>query len=58
MSVYRELSLDEIASELQISKSMVKKQLYGAVRHMKEYLRIHADLTAVIVCCSAAALII
>lgn len=57
MSVYQELSHDEIAVQMQIFKSMVKKQLYAAVRHMKEYLRVHADLTAVIVCCSAVAII-
>ena len=38
MRVYKELSNDEIASELQISKSMVKKQLYAATKHVKEYL--------------------
>ncbi|SHG09359.1 RNA polymerase sigma factor [Pedobacter caeni] len=53
MSVYQEMSHDEIATELQISKSMVKKQLYSAVRYLKEYLRVHADLTAIILCCSA-----
>lgn len=53
MSTYQELSYDEIAAELQISKSMVKKQFYCASKQVKEYLRVHADVTAVILCCSA-----
>jgi len=48
MSTQQDLSLDEIAAELQISKSMVKKQLYSANRHIKEYLQLHAGLTATI----------
>lgn len=48
MSAYEELSQDQIANELNISKSMVKKQLYSATRHVKEYLRLHTDLTAFI----------
>lgn len=53
MSTYQELSYDEIAIELQISKSVVKKQFYSASKQIKEYLRVHADLTTVILCCSA-----
>ncbi|MGN6181378.1 MAG: RNA polymerase sigma factor [Mucilaginibacter sp.] len=49
MSTQQELSYDEIARELRISKSMVKKQLYSANRHIKEYLEVYAGLTAVIV---------
>lgn len=55
MSTYEELSQDQIADELQISKSMVKKQLYSATRYVKEYLRLHTDLTACIaLCCTVA----
>ncbi|TDQ07337.1 RNA polymerase sigma factor [Pedobacter metabolipauper] len=57
MSSYEELSQDEIAKELKISKSMVKKQLYAATRHIKEYLRIHADLTAFLAFCVASGLL-
>lgn len=53
MSTYEELSQDEIATQLNISKSMVKKQLYSATRYVKEYLRVHADLTAFIALCAA-----
>lgn len=51
MSVYEHLSQDEIAERLKISKSMVKKQLYTATRFIKEYLRVHADLTAFLAVC-------
>jgi|GEM_PF-549223 len=34
----QELSHDEIAAELKISKSMVKKQCYAASKHIKSYL--------------------
>ena len=56
MSTYEELSQDQIAIELKISKSMVKKQLYSATRHVKEYLRLHTDLTIFIALCFTAAL--
>lgn len=45
MSVEEEMSLDEIASELKISRSAVKKNLYGAVHTIKEHLRLHAEWT-------------
>ena len=45
MSVEEEMSLDEIASELKISRSAVKKNLYGAVHSIKEHLRLHAEWT-------------
>lgn len=48
MSTQQELSHDEIARELKISKSMVKKQLYAANNYVKEYLQLHAGLTATI----------
>ncbi|MDR6783035.1 RNA polymerase sigma-70 factor (family 1) [Pedobacter africanus] len=57
MSTYEELSQDQIATELKISKSMVKKQLYAATRHVKEYLRLHTDLTVFMGLCFASGLI-
>ena len=42
----QELSHDEIATELNISKSMVKKQCYAATRHIKDYLFRKAGLIA------------
>jgi RNA polymerase sigma-70 factor (family 1) len=45
MSVEEDMSLDEIASELKISRSAVKKHLYAAVRTIKEQLRLHAEWT-------------
>lgn len=45
MSVEEDMSLDEIASELKISRSAVKKNLYAAVRTVKEHLRLHAEWT-------------
>jgi RNA polymerase sigma-70 factor (family 1) len=44
-----ELSLDEIAEKLGISKSVVKKQLYTANHFVKEYLRKHGEITANVV---------
>jgi RNA polymerase sigma-70 factor (ECF subfamily) len=38
-----DLSLNEVADELQISIHAVKKQLYEATRFIKEYLRKHGD---------------
>lgn len=38
------LSLDEIASRLKISRSVVKKQLYAARHYVRQYLREHAEL--------------
>lgn len=48
MSLQEEMSHQQIAEEMQISKSMVKKQLSAAKRHIKEYLSVHAGITAVI----------
>lgn len=39
-----ELSLDEIATKLNISKSVVKKQLYAATDFVKRYLRQHGEV--------------
>lgn len=41
-----ELSLDEIAAKLNISKSVVKKQLYAATGFVKQYLRQHGEVIA------------
>lgn len=46
LSTQQELSHDEIAIQLNISKSMVKKQLYAANNYVKEYLQLHVGLTA------------
>jgi RNA polymerase sigma-70 factor (family 1) len=46
MSTQEELTHDQIAERLNISKSMVKKQLYAANNYVKEYLQLHAGLTA------------
>ena len=48
MSMIQEMSHDEIAKMMQISKSIVKKQLYAANRQVKEYLHVHAGITAAI----------
>jgi RNA polymerase sigma-70 factor (family 1) len=50
MSIQKEFSHNKIACELQISKSMVKKQLYAANRHIKKYLQQYAGLTPIITC--------
>ncbi len=39
-----DLTLDEIAEKLSISKNVVKKQLYSGVRFVKAYIEKHADL--------------
>ncbi|SEO02578.1 RNA polymerase sigma-70 factor, ECF subfamily [bacterium A37T11] len=41
----QELTLDEIASQLSISKNVVKKQLYKGLAFMRSYLREHGELT-------------
>jgi len=39
-----DLSLDEIAEKLNISKSVVKKQLYAGINFVRKYLGKHGDL--------------
>jgi len=39
-----DLSLDDIASHLHISKSVVKKQLYSGINFVKKYLHENADI--------------
>ena len=48
MSLQQDMSHDQIAENMQISKSMVKKQLVAANRHVKEYLHLHAGISATI----------
>jgi RNA polymerase sigma factor (sigma-70 family) len=45
MSMEHDLSLDEIAAELQISRSGVKKQLYAARAFVHEYLWEHGEIS-------------
>ena len=44
LSTEHGLSLDEIANRLQISKSVVKKQLYSATESVRNYLHHHGDV--------------
>lgn len=46
MSIDQGMSLDEIAAELQISRSGVKKQLYAATAYVREYLKEHGEMSA------------
>jgi RNA polymerase sigma-70 factor (ECF subfamily) len=45
MRTKEDLSLDEIAERLHISKFVVKKQLYSGLHFIKSYLQKHAELT-------------
>ncbi|WP_158642763.1 RNA polymerase sigma factor [Chitinophaga japonensis] len=49
LNTEEQLSLDEIASRLNISKSVVKKQLYAAQHYVRRYLREHAELIHLLV---------
>ncbi|PSL46699.1 RNA polymerase sigma-70 factor (ECF subfamily) [Chitinophaga niastensis] len=51
MSAQEEMTLDEIARALNISRSAVKKQLYAAIRFIKEQLKDHAEWATVVVLC-------
>lgn len=57
MSTQQDLSYDQIAKELNISKSMVKKHIYAANSYVKEYLQLHAGLTASIAVAASVILI-
>lgn len=46
MRTQKDLSLDEIAAELQISKSVVKKQLYASIAFIREYMHKHGGISA------------
>jgi RNA polymerase sigma-70 factor (ECF subfamily) len=48
MRTYDELSLDEIAANLSISKSVVKKQLYQGISFVRSYLHHEAELIILI----------
>jgi RNA polymerase sigma-70 factor (ECF subfamily) len=49
MSTEEEMSLDEIAETLHISRSAVKKHLYAAILLVKKYLRKHAEWTIMLI---------
>jgi RNA polymerase sigma-70 factor (family 1) len=48
MSIDEGKSLDEIASELNISRAGVKKQLYAATAFVRQYLQEHGEMTALL----------
>lgn len=48
MSIDDGLTLDEIATELNISRAGVKKQLYAATAFVRQYLHEHGEITAVL----------
>jgi RNA polymerase sigma-70 factor (ECF subfamily) len=49
MSIDEGLSLDEIATELRISRSGVKKQLYAATAYVRQYLQEHGEITLALI---------
>jgi RNA polymerase sigma-70 factor (ECF subfamily) len=49
MSMDDGLSLDEIARELNISRSGVKKQLYAATAFVRQYLLDHGELSLLLI---------
>jgi len=49
MSIDDGLSLDEIATELNISRSGVKKQLYAATAYVRQYLQEHGEITLALI---------
>jgi len=48
MSIDDGMSLDEIATELNISRAGVKKQLYAATAFVRQYLHEHGEITALL----------
>lgn len=53
LSTEKDMTLQEIADNLGISKSVVKKQLYAANDFVRGYLREHGHLSAVVAFCMA-----
>ncbi len=49
MTIDEGLSLDEIATELRISRSGVKKQLYAATAYVRQYLQEHGEITLALI---------
>jgi len=49
MSIEDGLSLDEIATKLEITRSGVKKQLYAATSFVRQYLQEHGEITLALV---------
>ncbi|WP_295122798.1 RNA polymerase sigma factor [uncultured Chitinophaga sp.] len=49
MSAQQDMSLDEIAAALGVSRAAVKKHLYAAIRQMKDHLKDHADWGLILV---------
>lgn len=49
MSIDDGLTLDEIAAELRISRSGVKKQLYPAMAFVRQYLRDHGEISLALI---------
>lgn len=49
MSIEQGLSLDEIATQLKITRSGVKKQLYAATAFVRQYLQEHGEISLAMV---------
>jgi RNA polymerase sigma-70 factor (family 1) len=49
MSIDEGLGLDEIAEQLQISRSGVKKQLYAATAFVRQYLKDHGEISLALI---------
>ena|ERR1700722_563959 len=49
MSIDEGLTLDEIAAQLGISRSGVKKQLYAATAFVRQYLQEHGEITLALI---------
>jgi RNA polymerase sigma-70 factor (family 1) len=48
MSIEQGLTLDEIATEMEITRAGVKKQLYAATAFVRKYLREHGELSVLL----------
>ncbi|UYQ91020.1 RNA polymerase sigma-70 factor [Chitinophaga horti] len=53
MSAQRDMTLDEIATALGLSRAAVKKHLYAAIRQMKDYLKEHAEWSLILLLVAA-----